>query len=318
MRKQPYCCPRCGFETLRKDDMRRHLSRKHSCPACKQQIDITEDIKQCVLDNRVYIKPEAPKAPSITQIINNYNTINNVVAKMDPLEKLMNVLQYKNIEAIDFKSSVEQALQPKLIELEAHSDTTLDQKDIMSIIDTLTSFTNVECMNMVYDDVPDKLKIFHSGEWKPYIMDIGVEMIISTLKTIYLDRYELYLIQKYHKSRDIFEKQCIKERVQDYYKFIACFDLSPTVNGRPDGRILQTSQRSHDLEEYFYPIYKRIQDDLKHYFATSLKKNVVQLVKKNNKAGILELNKEIMDLIQMDEVFKNDILHKMSISFASS
>ena len=296
--------------------MRRHLEKKIQCPACKENIDLTDDIKQYVLDNRIYVKPETPKSNSMTQIINNYNTINNVVARMDPLEKLMNILQYQNMEVVDLKSSMEQSLQPKLIELkenfEANIDFSMDQKDIMGLIDALTSFRSIQSMNVVYENVPDKLRIFEAGEWRPYMFDAGVEVIISTLQTTYLDHYELYMIRKYHVSRDIYERQCIKECIQEYYKFIACFDLSPIIRGRTDGNILHTVRQSYDLEEFFYPMFKRIQDDLKHTFATALRRNIVHLVKSNNKAGVLELNKQIMDLIQMDTTFKNDILHKLS------
>lgn len=298
--------------------MRRHLARKTKCPACKDQIELTEDIKQCILENRIYVKPEVQKPPSITQIINNYNTINNVVAKMDPLEKLMNILQHHNIEVIDFKSSVEQSMQPKLIELKESFNsntefTKVDQKDIMSIIDTLTSFKSIQSMNVVYENVPDKLKIFSGGEWKPYMFDAGVDVIISTLQTTYLDHYELYLITKYHISRDIYERQCIKEFIQEYYKFIACFELNPKVQNVTDGEILQTKQRSYDLSEQFYPLFMRIRDDLKHTAATSLRRNVVKLIRTNHQASVLEINKKIMELIQMDEDFKNDILQKMSL-----
>jgi hypothetical protein len=43
----------------------------------------------------------------------------------------------------------------------------------------------------------------------------------------------------------------------------------------------------------------------------TVKKEVVDIVKKNSKANVIELNKKMMEVLQMDEEFKNNILDNL-------
>jgi len=53
-----YACPRCGYTTPAKSRMRLHLfSRSKPCPTIVEAIDLTPDIKQHILDNRIYHNP---------------------------------------------------------------------------------------------------------------------------------------------------------------------------------------------------------------------------------------------------------------------
>ena len=64
MPKPPYQCPRCGFSSNHKGTMQRHLyDLKKPCPALASAIELTDDIKQHVLANRVYRVP-APVQPT--------------------------------------------------------------------------------------------------------------------------------------------------------------------------------------------------------------------------------------------------------------
>lgn len=58
MAKKPaYCCPRCGYKALLKHLMARHLyENKKICPSLLCDIELTEETKQYVLDNRIYNK----------------------------------------------------------------------------------------------------------------------------------------------------------------------------------------------------------------------------------------------------------------------
>ena len=52
----PYTCIRCGYNTVDKFLMRRHLfERKNVCPGQVNMIQMTDEIRQCILDNKVYI-----------------------------------------------------------------------------------------------------------------------------------------------------------------------------------------------------------------------------------------------------------------------
>ena len=57
-RNFPYTCPRCGYETIKKNSMNRHLNEKKTpCPASLLKVDLTEDIKNEILENRIYRPP---------------------------------------------------------------------------------------------------------------------------------------------------------------------------------------------------------------------------------------------------------------------
>ena len=55
MPKTPYTCPRCGYAISHKGSMRTHMyTLKKKCPATVNDIDLTDEIKTWVLENRVY------------------------------------------------------------------------------------------------------------------------------------------------------------------------------------------------------------------------------------------------------------------------
>jgi hypothetical protein len=56
-----YCCPRCGYDTLQKYKMKRHLyDTKNLCPVLQVDVELTDDIKLYVMENRVYEMVENP------------------------------------------------------------------------------------------------------------------------------------------------------------------------------------------------------------------------------------------------------------------
>lgn len=72
MKNKNYHCIRCGYNTHDKSCMRRHFERKPI-----NNIELSHDIKQTILNNRVYIIPEK-------RDLNNYNFLTS----MDPKCKL--------------------------------------------------------------------------------------------------------------------------------------------------------------------------------------------------------------------------------------
>lgn len=78
-RKQlpPYMCPRCGFTTTFRNDIRRHFNKNRPCPAIHQNIHITEDIMMFVLDNRVLHSSRSSSSKDVEQqeiIVNEVKT----------------------------------------------------------------------------------------------------------------------------------------------------------------------------------------------------------------------------------------------------
>ncbi len=62
MKKILYTCPRCGYETKRKPDIKNHLyERKKLCPGAVADIELTDVIKEKIILNRIYIEPKLVK-----------------------------------------------------------------------------------------------------------------------------------------------------------------------------------------------------------------------------------------------------------------
>ena len=58
----PYECIRCNYETSHKPDMKRHLyASKKVCPSVRNQIELTDEIKEEILNNRRYRIPHVKK-----------------------------------------------------------------------------------------------------------------------------------------------------------------------------------------------------------------------------------------------------------------
>lgn len=56
--KPPYTCPRCGYMAKQKGHMQKHLyNLQKDCPAIICDIELTSDIKECILTNRIYHIP---------------------------------------------------------------------------------------------------------------------------------------------------------------------------------------------------------------------------------------------------------------------
>jgi hypothetical protein len=57
--------------------MRRHLneSKKHSCPGHTNNIELTEEVKQYILSNRIYVVPKPVDPIKVFKQTINYNNI---------------------------------------------------------------------------------------------------------------------------------------------------------------------------------------------------------------------------------------------------
>jgi len=76
MTRCTYLCPSCNYETKRRGDMRKHFGLVKPCP--KQfmySIDLTDEIKERVLDHRRYFPPSthhpAPIRKSLGKALQN-------------------------------------------------------------------------------------------------------------------------------------------------------------------------------------------------------------------------------------------------------
>lgn len=88
IKKVPYLCPRCGYSTEAKACMRKHLyGNKKQCSAKVNEVQLTDEVKGTILNNRVYRIPKKrgrpPKEKSHQTDINDYIDQNHVKVHED-------------------------------------------------------------------------------------------------------------------------------------------------------------------------------------------------------------------------------------------
>jgi len=318
VQKDLYKCPRCGYQTPRKSSMKKHLyGNKKECPTTNRNITLTDDIKENILKNRIYISHLVQANPQqiINQTIYNYNQINQFISKMDVFEKLKKYTKYKNIEIMGLEDRVEHTYQRNIEKLEAHAfrDFALDHHSILDVINTITTCDDINTLNVLHDSNNDKLKIYNQGKWDSFLFEQGTIDLITNIQSSYLDHYERYLLKKAYKGC-AYEKQCVREKLSEYYKFLICFELCPLCKDQTDGDILNEDDDSESLQDMYYKLFKDIQENMKLSEATRLRKHVYDIIKKNNRSNMVELNQKMMDLLQVDKEFKTIVLEKLRIS----
>ena len=309
-KKHPYTCPRCEYYTSKKPDMYKHLHNlKKPCPAIKLNVDLTDEIKQYILDNRIYQPPKQTQQQVINQQINNYQLIVNYINKKDFQEKITQYLDYTNDDLECYTDSLEKHYENKVDKLKNkyikfRKDETLTCDGLIGVLDTCTSSKNVHKMNLMYDKVLDKLQIYE-GEWKSHHFETGVQELISSIQDAYLDDYEEYLLKQYNDA-SIYDKQCIQEALTEYYQFLEAFDVLPRIKSSDEEWIQDIK------EEYIGKLYNKVKDEMKASELKNIKKKVFNVIKTNCHESLLELNKQMMELIKMDETFKNNVMNELT------
>lgn len=61
LKQELYNCPSCDYSTALKGNMRAHFNSKSHCPRTKNDITLTDEIKEYVLSNRIYRVPDPIK-----------------------------------------------------------------------------------------------------------------------------------------------------------------------------------------------------------------------------------------------------------------
>jgi hypothetical protein len=332
-KRDPYTCPRCDYTTPRKPAMRYHLYHlKKPCPKSKVDIELTDEIREYILQNRVYHVPkEVQETPPVQTIINKtinqYNTMNNFISNMDVMDKLSKYLAYKQMEITPFERSIENRYQKMRERLEKgighHSIT---QDDIYEIIDEISQVSdNIEDFNIMYDSKVNKLLLYDSGDWKEMFLTSGLKTIIRTIQDYFWHSYECYLIRKIRNMSLGFSQRAeLRQLLFEYYAFLASLDIDPYVQDKSNNKVLYSSDddrywqdtafhdiESHTIEDEYMKEYRRIKDNLTRKEIDRLKKDLLDLIRRNSKKNISELNKNVMSLINVDEEFKKTMVCHM-------
>lgn len=324
MPRVPYTCPRCGYNTPHKCKMKAHLyTLKNPCPGSQHIIDLNDEIKECVLLNRVY---HIKQKEGITTI-NNYNHINNIVASMDVLEKLVKYMNYKKVETLDFEQTIEDRYMSKVKKLEEDKYKNgfhLKKNDLLEIIDEVTTASNVNTLeefNILYDRKVNRVRLFEQGSWQDMLVASGLMRMMFIIKSYFLDTYECYLIRKLYKSEISHrQKNEILELLQEYFGFICAFELEPYLKDKHDNEILYnfddhrySDESEYTISEKYYKIYKTIYERKTKSETNSIRREVLDILKRNTIRNIEELNKNMMNIFKVDPEFKEGFLHNYCI-----
>jgi len=324
--------------------MKRHLyNLVKVCSATIKDIEFTDEIKEYILANRVYnpavsagsvIKSSASSstAHTLNQTINYINTTNNFIANMSFHEKLSQYIHHTDKQIIPIDEFLALVFKPKIDRLERLPNSfILDSTDFLSMVNTASSPATVDRINIMYDFVTTHIHIFRNNKWELYIEEKGINEIMRCIQEVMYDVYECYLIKKlnaFDKDGRHVQRLPFEELLIDYYKFIAIFDLEPYIKDKTNSDILNNgsttygslsesesgsesgSSDSYDRDEdtaicdKYYPKYLQAQNTVTIRVCKENKKRVLDIVKRNFKASLDMLNKEVANLFRMDEEFK--------------
>lgn len=315
----PYKCIRCEYTTQFKNDMRRHLYKnKLICPALFQNIELTDDIKDNILTNRMYHEPMKEPEKGVTQIINNNNIITNFISSMDTMEKVQKYFDFNGVQPSNIENVIDYKYAKRILKLEKgeYANAGLNRENFLEIVDEVSNAHKSDLLshfNIYYNAKSDKLHIYDDidEEWIETLPEKGCKRILHSIQCKYWNSYEKYLLSKIHNNGVCQETMKFIEYLEEYYKFLGCFDVQPYCKDRDNTTILQREvEDSFSLSEIYYKKYKGIYESLSKAEKKDTKKEVLDIIKNNSKRNIDELNKRVIDLFNMDQEFKDTILRK--------
>lgn len=318
-KEQLYTCIRCGYIIEFKSSMNKHLYKtKKQCPATSNDIELTNEIKDYILANRIYkIPKEEPK--SIINNIQNNNTINNFIASMDTIEKINKYIEFKDIDLSNYSDTIENGLEDKCRLLEnKKTDVEIETNDFFDIVDQVCSLArnNIEDFNIIFDEKYNKLKLYDYGSWNESIITSGIKTFLIKIQEVYWDNYEFYMIRKVELGNNFQNKSKSRELIIEYYKFIGCFDIEPSSKVSSDPEILYDAHlydenyddECKEVSEKYYSLYVKTRDSIQKSYINNTKKQILDIIKKNSQRNINELNKKVTSLFHMEEEFKNKLM----------
>ena len=326
----PYDCIRCGYNTLYRNDMRRHFNKKKTCATTKNNIELTDAIKEHILNYRLYHIPKQPNQKIVNNTINSFNTMNNFLSNIDGIEKLKKMHAYKLVTPNNFEDELESKYSRTVKVLDQDKgDHCITHDDIRSTVDSVSKVydkATYKDMNIYLDNATQKLMIYECGDWQEKLINNGLRHIITLIQDYYWHRYEAYLIRKINISKLHFtEKQHFHSLLRQYYSFLAAMDIDPFVKDRNDNQI----KYNNDDDEYFETSnfqnadeYSMAERHMKDYvdIKSSLSErdkrhwrvDLINIVNSNSKKNMKDLNKMLTSIINMDEEFKNHMLESVA------
>jgi len=317
-----YVCPRCNYKTFNRSDMKRHFERKRIC-ADMNNMDLTPEIINRVLGHFVYHKPNEDTTTTKNINYNNYNMMLGILNSMESMDKVKLLTGYQKIMLLDFEDDLEKKYGFIVKRLETDAPTygyllTID--DLFNIVNTCTQRESdeTERFNIFYDKAINRLKLYRTRSWESFLEDAGVKQLISLIKSYYLDTYEIYLIRNIHgTSGTRINRWQLKDHLTIYYQFLANFDLKPHILNLDDDEVMGhkiAADRQDFLRSTYYKLYNDEKKDQKESKTKEIKKKIVNIVKDNSVQNGKNLDKTLINLLKIDETFREELLKTRQLS----
>jgi hypothetical protein len=296
--------------------MRRHFNETvNKCPASSNNIELAEEIKEYILENRVY---HIPKKNSDTII--NYNTLNKFIVQMNIPDKINYLLEYQNKRLLDVEDDLEKHFQNRIGRLESdkYQGGYLLSED--GIFDLINKFTKVgqeqfERFNIFYYKAVKRFKLFRGTSWEEFLEDTGARELVALIKSYFLDNYEQYLIKHLH-GRDVrcLNRVELKQHLEIYYRFIGIFDLVPYICDLEDQEVLGhrlLEENDNFLAKTYMEVYSDQKKMIKPQERKRTKRKIVDIINGNTIGGVSELNQILTDLLKVNQEFKQHIIDSL-------
>ena len=298
-----YECPRCGYATKFKGNMRTHFDRKTKCFGhVDYDIVLTDAIKQHILENHVY-RPK--KAPHVIEHITIQNTqMTQIYTYMNKLELGDKVLMLnvpnmqqcsdKVISLIEWERNIWSKDEPGL---------EINDKDVENMVGKMCRVQNADMsdMNVLLDSKSNNMMIYEGNQWLHHDIEGGSRFLFMVIYENFMKEHERYLLRCHNNTTDMREKQDIRDQILKYYRMIAAFDFEPYCYNKTDDEIYDNGSMRHYCEEEFYPKYKKIVETMTNGQKRSWAKLIVSTIKNNSKFTNMALNKKLFELSQKDD-----------------
>lgn len=313
----PYTCFRCGYNTCIKNGMRKHLNRKTMCPNINN-CELTDNIKQTILDNRIY---HAPKVSKITHVFNNHVTNNhtmnqsntviqiNEVPNLDPEFKITKLMRHfkidiPNLQDCRYFRRMRNSLITHKYKDKEETECRLIDDLFKEIIDFLQATLENEDGDNLYNCFI-KSNMFHlhdDDEWQKRTIPKGMKYLIKILKSMIFDAYEVCLIRQLTNWKI---RQQSKEALKEYYSFIHSFDNKPTfMEERDNDNKLLYNRHEHEYDNDSYSctdiiniladIWKIVIKEMKDYKKNKNMTQLKQIISHHSDETIRTLDKNFI------------------------
>ena len=299
---EPYTCPRCGYNTKDKSNMKSHFyKKKNVCPGIKNaNLILTDTIKEYVLKNRIYVQNSISQVQSSQFLINFINNL-GIQSKHKYLEDHIVVPR-------DLLTSIEEKYKIENAQYERGDGLDLTKDELIASVSKAVKAENQQDLNVFHDGTMMWIKTHKTLDEVDVV--IGVKEIIKTIYDSYWHKYECYLASRHYNTRNEREKSYFRELLELYYNFLVCLELPPYSKTAENSYLIESlgSDDGFDISRSYYKIYETTLKNVKRSDMSKTQKEVKQIIISQCKSNKKELNKAILNLVKKDQIYKNKLL----------